>query len=866
MYARPDPKYALPVPFFHMPAPNPCCPYRWGKPLDLERTADAFNRGHLFSRMVALPVGWHHYKFIVDGAWQYDPLCAFEADEFGNINNVVEVRGAEAQELEVRGKMEGEEEEEGVTTPEEEEEDRLLDDKHHHHQQVLRRPRVVDPRHASEPTVPWTTMSGDQARRKWLHASRAMERQRLQRSDSIDVVIDALSSHERQQIKQGLQEYGLKTSGTESTPALWKSASLTTFASAEARAGTESLAEVACDDPLSPTQGDSCQAAAGSLNQKPFQCRANAPVENALIRAEERELQIQHDLSSAPACPLGTDFPSCAHPPSNFAHESHQSSLEAGDDSLAPLPVQRNLSRRGSYLAASFLGNGGAGLRLTRSRSLSDLDLMGGEYRCGTSSFLGQAGPPQGGGLPRPGRHRDLQATTLRALQKRQAACCAAVGSCQVKSSVRREGKMILATVGLPGRGKTHMARAIRRHLEWMGMRVGYFNSGEYRRKSVGTRKISSDFFDPTDAEAWQCRKDIATVVLRDVLSALKSDVDIAVLDAANCTQARRRWIQEKVRESGLYATVIFIESICTIPEIIASNVHQTILRSPEYRDLSDAEAMADFERKNQHYLSIYETLEEEEDVPFLKQVDAGQKIVSYRINGYIPGRLLLLLANIHTKPRPIWFSRHGESVFNSQGRIGGDSPLSARGILYAQKLEEFVHSVYRPDDPADRANPNLTVWTSTMLRTGMTVAGLNQSWEVIKWRCLDEIDAGMCDGLTYNEVAAQFPEEYRKRKEDKYNYRYPRGESYQDLFLRLEPLLFEMLRHTGPLLVVGHQAILRILYGYLTGKQPEECPDLPIPLHTVIQLTPQAYGCEEVWHTPMPGGEDLVGSANGHN
>lgn len=96
--------------------------------------------------------------------------------------------------------------------------------------------------------------------------------------------------------------------------------------------------------------------------------------------------------------------------------------------------------------------------------------------------------------------------------------------------------------------------------------------------------------------------------------------------------------------------------------------------------------------------------------------------------------------------------------------------------------------------------------------------------------------------------------------------HRYPRGESYQDLFLRLEPLIFEMLRQTGPLLVVGHQAILRILYGYLTGKRPEDCPDLPIPLHTVIQLTPQAYSTEEVWHTPMPGGEELVGSANGHN
>lgn len=44
--------------------------------------------------------------------------------------------------------------------------------------------------------------------------------------------------------------------------------------------------------------------------------------------------------------------------------------------------------------------------------------------------------------------------------------------------------------------------------------------------------------------------------------------------------------------------------------------------------------------------------------------------------------------------------------------------------------------------------------------------------------------------------------------------HRYPGGESYQDLFLRLEPVIFEMLRERSPLLVVGHQAILRVLYG----------------------------------------------------
>ena len=59
-------------------------------------------------------------------------------------------------------------------------------------------------------------------------------------------------------------------------------------------------------------------------------------------------------------------------------------------------------------------------------------------------------------------------------------------------------------------------------------------------------------------------------------------------------------------------------------------------------------------------------------------------------------------------------------------------------------------------------------------------------------------------------------------------------------------------------MLIVGHQAILRILYGYLIGRKPETCTDLPVPLHTIMQLSPMAYGCEEIWHEPMKDNTNL--------
>jgi len=43
--------------------------------------------------------------------------------------------------------------------------------------------------------------------------------------------------------------------------------------------------------------------------------------------------------------------------------------------------------------------------------------------------------------------------------------------------------------------------------------------------------------------------------------------------------------------------------------------------------------------------------------------------------------------------------------------------------------------------------------------------------------RNLDELYAGVCDGMTYSEIEQIFPEEFERRQQDKLAYRYPRGE-----------------------------------------------------------------------------------------
>lgn len=43
---------------------------------------------------------------------------------------------------------------------------------------------------------------------------------------------------------------------------------------------------------------------------------------------------------------------------------------------------------------------------------------------------------------------------------------------------------------------------------------------------------------------------------------------------------------------------------------------------------------------------------------------------------------------------------------------------------------------------------------------------------------------------MTYEEIQEQYPTEFALRDRDKFHYRYPSGESYQDLVARLEPVI----------------------------------------------------------------------------
>ena len=67
----------------------------------------------------------------------------------------------------------------------------------------------------------------------------------------------------------------------------------------------------------------------------------------------------------------------------------------------------------------------------------------------------------------------------------------------------------------------------------------------------------------------------------------------------------------------------------------------------------------------------------------------------------------------------------------------------------------------------------------------------------------------------------------------------------------RMEPVIMELERKEN-VVVVGHQAVLRCLLGYFLEIEEERMPYIEIPLHTVIKLTPVAYGCKVATSSPL--------------
>ena len=175
-----------------------------------------------------------------------------------------------------------------------------------------------------------------------------------------------------------------------------------------------------------------------------------------------------------------------------------------------------------------------------------------------------------------------------------------------------------------------------------------------------------------------------------------------------------------------------------------------------------------------------------------------------------------------------ILITRHGESMYNIENRIGGNPSLSEKGHEYGKRLVQFCKNTEIPQ----------VVFSSMLKRAGQTAAYLFEYIEKFqKLSKLNEINAGEMENLTYQEFEEKFPEEFEKRKNDKLNYTYPNGESYKDLIIRTKPVIENIIDNNQDTFIVCHRAVTRALLFHLTNVSEQEIPHLDIPLHAILEL-----------------------------
>lgn len=176
---------------------------------------------------------------------------------------------------------------------------------------------------------------------------------------------------------------------------------------------------------------------------------------------------------------------------------------------------------------------------------------------------------------------------------------------------------------------------------------------------------------------------------------------------------------------------------------------------------------------------------------------------------------------------RHIYIIRHGEPEFPNGQRccIGRtDVPLSQLGKVQAQRLQNYF---------AD--TPLTAVYCSTLTRAVQTAEIIAQNrLPVNRLVTLQELDSGLWEGLTFEEIRRKYPELYAKRKVHPEQFTPEKGELFSDGLQRFRSAVNEVLRESdGDIALVAHASVNRLLLCFLLEKPFSQ-----------IYTVPQPYGC----------------------
>ena len=381
-----------------------------------------------------------------------------------------------------------------------------------------------------------------------------------------------------------------------------------------------------------------------------------------------------------------------------------------------------------------------------------------------------------------------------------------------------KKGKLYLVLVGLPARGKTTLATKLKENLMNDSVRTRIFNNGNLRRRMITDNTSYAGFFDPENLDGVAFREKIAEINMDRAERFLNGKGEVAILDATNVSIARRQKIQSLLNDHPM----LFVECMNNDTEILKASILRKI-DLPEFGHLTQEEAINSFEERIGFYESIYEPLQRERN--FVRLDSLNCEIIDEEIRDNIPyyDQIRDYLATDIIKN--LYLIRHGETYFNLENRIGGDSDLTENGLAQARALALFFRRKKIP-----------LIFTSTKRRTIQTakpIQDLQQDCTIIPLQEFNEIDSGLCECMSYEEIKEKLPEVYAARKKDKYNYVYPQGEGYLTMQDRISRGIKKALYLSNPsdnIMIIGHRAVNRMILSHFLFRRMKDVPYIYIP------------------------------------
>ncbi|MBB6214608.1 alpha-ribazole phosphatase [Anaerosolibacter carboniphilus] len=165
-----------------------------------------------------------------------------------------------------------------------------------------------------------------------------------------------------------------------------------------------------------------------------------------------------------------------------------------------------------------------------------------------------------------------------------------------------------------------------------------------------------------------------------------------------------------------------------------------------------------------------------------------------------------------------LYLVRHGETISNCRGVYCGwlDIPLTDKGIHQAEESAEKMKEV------------SLDVMiTSDLLRTRKTAEIINKHHhiEIKNIDSFREMNFGLWEGLSYEEIINQFPDELNAWEKEWLNYPVPEGESLRQMYERVIRGIEKLIEDhpKGRILLVSHGGCIRGILSHLIGRGIED-------------------------------------------